>query len=488
MIARAAMLIFFLALQTETRSTRSGEIRPRSTQVGSVEKRGLLPALLGGKPPAGGKQQSQQQSQQQTQQQGQKPAGTPPPAGGRKPAGGKKPPGPLDPVSGLLVGVEGLFTPGAVMELINGVPKYNPAVSAAAPGRPPPQYTPGDAPWTQSEAAYRQLVTCPNGIGGEQGVVLLVPCTGGSGAQVYGRSAYTQILPQHGFTTCWVDNPTKSTGDIQLSAEYFAYAIKFLAEQSGRPISVVTYSQGGLTAQWALNFWPSLRSSVRNLVTLAAPFHGTIATSLLCPLLEIIGGCLPAIFQMFTNSRLVEALNAPVRGSGAVALVPTTSVYSYMDEIVLPQLPPRPISFLEGASNIAVQDICGPLHIVEHFFIIDDLASFSIALDALMHGRPANPATVDKSLCDPLASLGGELASIGKDLEYTFSALIGNLGDRVGMLLQTLTTLTVPVEPPLQMYVCERGFAKGCTANGFGGPQPRAPLLSDLPHALAGLF
>jgi hypothetical protein len=39
------------------------------------------------------------------------------------------------------------------------------------------------------------------------------------------------------------------------------------------------------------------------------------------------------------------------------------------------------------------------------------------------------------------ASLGGELASIGKDLEYTFSALIGNLGDRVGMLLQTLTTL-----------------------------------------------
>jgi hypothetical protein len=45
------------------------------------------------------------------------------------------------------VGVEGLFTPGAVMELINGVPKYNPAVSAAAPGRPPPQYTPGDAPW-----------------------------------------------------------------------------------------------------------------------------------------------------------------------------------------------------------------------------------------------------------------------------------------------------------------------------------------------------
>ncbi|KAI9621057.1 hypothetical protein H4Q26_013251 [Puccinia striiformis f. sp. tritici PST-130] len=231
----------------------------------------------------------------------------------------------------------------------------------------------------------------------------------------------------------------KSTGDVQLTAEYVAYAIKYLSTQSGQPISIVSFSQGGLDVP----FWPSAARVVRNFVALAAPFHGTTLASVVCPLLDVIGGCLPALFQMISSSRLVKALNAPVPGSGARALVPTTSVYSRNDEIVVPQTGSRPISALDGASNIAVQDICGVTHVADHFLLIGDLAAYSIAVDALMSGRPANPATVDNSL-------GGQAASLGNDLKYAFATLIGNTNDRISSLLKTATTLTVPGEPSLQ--------------------------------------
>ncbi|KAH9443237.1 hypothetical protein Pst134EB_027587 [Puccinia striiformis f. sp. tritici] len=257
--------------------------------------------------------------------------------------------------------------------------------------------------------------------------------------------------------------------------------------QSGQPISIVSFSQGGLDTQWALTFWPSAARVVRNFVALAAPFHGTTLASVVCPLLDVIGGCLPALFQMISSSRLVKALNAPVPGSGARALVPTTSVYSRNDEIVVPQTGSRPISALDGASNIAVQDICGVTHVADHFLLIGDLAAYSIAVDALMSGRPANPATVDKSHCNQLDSLGGQAASLGNDLKYAFATLIGNTNDRISSLLKTATTLTVPGEPSLQLYVCRRGFATGCTGNGFSAPQDRDPLLNNLPTMVNGV-
>jgi len=470
MLVHAVILLSFSVLHAHARTgTESNEaLHPQNVELATFEKRGLLQGLLGGSQSAGGS-----------------------PSAGRSRADDSSAGYPTSLVGGLLDGVGSVLplgTGGGLNDLLKGSPSYNPAASAAAPGRPSPSATNGDAPWTQSEAAYRQMITCPRGIGGQRGVVLLVPPTGGSGNQAWARSPYAQFLPQHGFGVCWVDNPTRSTGDIQLTAEFVAYAIKYLGGRSGRPLNVITYSQGGLNTQWALTFWPSTRRWVRNLVTLASPFHGTIAANAVCPLLEVIGGCLPALFQMLTNSRLVKALNAPVQGSGAVALVPTTSVYTRQDEIVMPQVGARPISYLNGASNIALQDICGAAHVADHFLIVGDLGAYAIALDALMSGRPANPATVDKSYCNQLASLSGQFASLGNDLKYVFSTVVGNVGDRVSSLLKTVTSLTVPTEPALQMYVCQKGFATGCTANGFAGPQGRAPILSSLPQALSGLL
>ncbi|KAI7939008.1 hypothetical protein MJO28_014587 [Puccinia striiformis f. sp. tritici] len=491
MIIHAAATILFLSLLTE--STQPDEHHQQSGRRHTLGRRGLLQNLLGGSPPGGSAHPNNGIARPLTDS---NPVGGPrsytgggiPPTtlagliGGRDPNSGTG--GILDGVSSLLP-LGGGSPGGGVNDILNGVPRFKPAVSTATPR---PTTTRGDAPWTQSESAYRQMITCPSGLRGRRGVVLLIPPTGGNGQQAWSRSPYAQYLPRQGFSPCWVDNPTKSTGDVQLTAEYVAYAIKYLSTQSGQPISIVSFSQGGLDVHaMALTFWPSAARVVRNFVALAAPFHGTTLASVVCPLLDVIGGCLPALFQMISSSRLVKALNAPVPGSGARALVPTTSVYSRNDEIVVPQTGSRPISALDGASNIAVQDICGVTHVADHFLLIGDLAAYSIAVDALMSGRPANPATVDKSHCNQLDSLGGQAASLGNDLKYAFATLIGNTNDRISSLLKTATTLTVPGEPSLQLYVCRRGFATGCTGNGFSAPQDRDPLLNNLPTMVNGV-
>lgn len=391
----------------------------------------------------------------------------------------------------LLGGLQSLLGPGSNSLLaspdgiLGSAPSsnFNPS---SLPQGPPPQHTYGDAPWTQAEAAYRSLIVCPSGLGGQRGVVLLVPPTGGNGRQAWLKSPYVELLPKYGFSTCWVDNPTRSAGDIQLTAEFIAYAIKFLASQTRAPVSIITYSQGGIDAQWAIVFWPSARRLVRNMITLASPFHGTVDANVLCPVSELIGGCLPAVFQMASNSRFIRALTAPVYGSGATALVPTTSIYTLQDEVV-PQVGSRPTSSLPGASNIALQQICGMGHVADHFLIVGDLAAYGIALNALLSGGVANPATISRSICSQSSSVGYQVGSLANDLRYALGTVVGNPRDRIGNLLTTVTTLRVPAEPPLQLYVCQRGFATGCTGNGFLSSQGSAPILSSLPQAIRGI-
>jgi hypothetical protein len=81
-----------------------------------------------------------------------------------------------------------------------------------------------------------------------------------------------------------IDLPERSLVDAQLSAEYVAHAVRYLAPQSSTgKIAIIGHSQGaGLNPQWALQFWPSIRPLVSNYIALAADFQGTVVGVLLC--------------------------------------------------------------------------------------------------------------------------------------------------------------------------------------------------------------
>lgn len=100
---------------------------------------------------------------------------------------------------------------------------------------------------------------------------------------------------------------------------------------------------------------------------------------------------------------------------GNIALVGMTSIFSLEDEII----PLSPISSrLDGASNVLIQspEICGPLHVVDHFlgmpcFFVHcitfakrfpapfDNGYFGVVLDALANGGFADTDRFDKTYC-----------------------------------------------------------------------------------------
>lgn len=354
---------------------------------------------------------------------------------------------------------------GFLQGIVHGVPPYD----ACHPNGPIPTACPGDPPFTQGQFSYEKSLTCPNGVHAPNGVVLLIPGTGCDGAQTYAKGPFGIGLPRAGYAVCWMDPPSRLMVDIQISAEFVAYAVGFLAQQSGGRISVVAYSQGGLVTQWALTFWPSLHPLVKNFVAIAPTLKGTVLTQAVCGGLDLAGGCFPSTLQMSQRSNLVRALR---RVSGGHAQVPTTTIFTFTDDLVQPQRTnDEGVSWLNGASNIPIQQACPNLN-PDHFGIVTSQATYGIAFDAFSNGRPASLSTFNRRFCNPVGDLMTFSAGIGRYLQLTWRGLIGNPGVRGGMVLKELTTLSVPAEPRLQDYVCSHGAANDCT-RGFCGPQPR---------------
>src|SRR5689334_10751794 len=138
---------------------------------------------------------------------------------------------------------------------------------------------------------------------------------------------YAKALPRTGRRVCWVDLPDKAAGDIQVSTEYVVAAIRTMAAKSHRKVAIVSHSQGGLEARWALRWWPDLRSKVSDVVLLVAPSHGTTFTDKAC---TQPGSCAAALYQMMSGSRFLTALD---RGGDAIGKVPFTSVITRSDTI-----------------------------------------------------------------------------------------------------------------------------------------------------------
>ncbi|KAK4052968.1 hypothetical protein OIO90_004092 [Microbotryomycetes sp. JL221] len=312
-----------------------------------------------------------------------------------------------------------------------------------------------DAPFRYTAPEDVKL-TCPNGIVGKKGgVVLLIHGTASNGQESFAKGPYVQVLPTagQGYDVCWIDLPARALNDAQVSGEIVARAIFQLAPQSStKRISAIGHSQGGgLNIQWALLFWPSTRPLVQNYIALSGDFKGTA----LGYLLTVPQLATESIIQQTVPSKYLTAQNNPL--GGGKALVPTTSIYTITDDIVEPQFPKAVASSnLPGASVHALQDLdfCGPAKLADHFTMLVDSAAFGLAYQTLEAGRPIPISSFDKGFClinklSPETSFDDLPAAV-------YSAFIDAISVGVAPKAQR--------EPPLKPYVCARGYAFNCGA------------------------
>jgi pimeloyl-ACP methyl ester carboxylesterase len=250
---------------------------------------------------------------------------------------------------------------------------------------------------------------------------------------------YEEALPARGETACAVDLPDRSAGDIQISTEYVVYAIRAIAERSHRSVAVISHSQGGLELRWALRWWPDLRKLVSDAVLFVAPNNGSAFPDALCTVPNV---CAASLYQMRSDSRFLEALNAEPRAPKGVEF---TAIATADDNFFV--LPEQAHLNTRGklVSNVVIQDIC-PGHQVDHNGVAFDGPTYALAVDALDHKGPADPARIDRAVCqtDTMPFVTRDEAN-AKLQEYggTLAELLGPNGPKA------------PGEPPLACYATD---------------------------------
>ena len=258
------------------------------------------------------------------------------------------------------------------------------AHAAAAPGQP----------FDVSTAKLMASLECSPFHHPEHEAVLLVHGTSVTADENWAWN-YELALPAAGFDWCTVQIPDYELEDIQLSAEYAVYAIRQVAQRSGHKIAVIGLSQGPLEPRWALRWWPDTRQLVDRFISMAGTNHGAAFGDADC-----VYECPAGLWQQthYRQSNFLKALNTPRETERGIAY---TSVYSLTDDIIQPAAP-DPTAAIEGAANIAVQDIC-PGRYVGHVQSAWDAAYYAVVIDALTHSGPADPARVDRSYCNQQA-------------------------------------------------------------------------------------
>ncbi|MCE0767547.1 GPI inositol-deacylase [Pseudonocardia kujensis] len=332
------------------------------------------------------------------------PTESPAPPGSAAPRGRPRPPAPLVRVATAVLVVVGLVF--GLYAALSGASLRSPA---AAPEQPPaapvpaaPAWAPVDRPGpalTVPAADLTASLVCTRGRANRD-TVLLLSGTGADPDTAFGWGL-RPLLAAQGFPTCLSTAPDANTGDVARRAEYVVYAIRTIAERTGRKVAVVGHSQGGMVPRWALRFWPDVRAQVSDLVALGPTNAGSDALRAGCA-----RGCTAAFWQQSSGSRFEEALNS---GRRTFPGVDYTVVVSTGDTVVTPvpqasALPAEPGGGAvagNGAGNgaVAVQDVC-PGRTVEHGPLgLSDAAAFALVVDALGNPGPADPARIAPSTC-----------------------------------------------------------------------------------------
>lgn len=300
------------------------------------------------------------------------------------------------------------------------------AAAPAAPARPP-------GPALQDPEADRlAAIACEGDLAGAPRIpVLLVHGTGVTSKENWSWG-YEHDLLARGHGVCTVQLPDRGWVDTQRSVEYVVTAVREMVRRSsGRKISIVGHSQGAALPVYALRIWPDLAPSVEDFVGLSGVYlNGSQAIRDDCS----DGGCVASFWQFATGSKLLAALaGRPVPPGPSL-----TAIGTLADEVVTPQ--PHANELPEGRS-VEIQDVCpGRRYTQDHIFMAADAVAHALAIDALDHPGPADPARIPRTIC--AEAVFHELDPVG--LAQTLPALAHSF---------TLSGPDVPAEPALRCYL-----------------------------------
>lgn len=228
--------------------------------------------------------------------------------------------------------------------------------------------------------------------------------------------------------------PHKLLDDVQVSAEYISYAIKKLANEGNEiHISIISWSAGALTIQWALTFYLETRSKVKRHIALGPDYRGSWTMVSL------------VYFNMFTEALVQQMpwsgfMKALARFDGYRAFVPTTSIGSSTDLIVQPGFYGEGWPILRDtwrlsglqAQNIDLFKLCAAKslksgsfpHVVSHDSLLWEAASHQVIFDALSNEKTylGSADGVTSGHCR-----GGRASHLPPDLEMKNTAIMPEL-------------------------------------------------------------
>ncbi len=200
------------------------------------------------------------------------------------------------------------------------------------------------------------------------GTVLLVPGYGGSQAaldvlagrlRAAGRSATVVTLPGDG------------NGDLVGQADALDAAARAALAGGAPSVDLIGYSAGGVVVRLWVDRYATARAA-RRVVTLGSPLHGTSIAAVGSAVVP--GACPTACQQLVPGSRLLSQLD----GRALPAGLPWLSVWTRDDQTVTPPDSAR----LNGAVNLAVQDVCADAN-VQHGQLPTDPLVTGLVLRAL---------------------------------------------------------------------------------------------------------
>jgi triacylglycerol esterase/lipase EstA (alpha/beta hydrolase family) len=175
------------------------------------------------------------------------------------------------------------------------------------------------------------------------------------------------------------------------AAELGAFVDRVLSATGASQVDIVGHSQGGMMPREYVRQFGAAK--VHALIGLSPSNHGTTASGLLTLVGLIPGGrqvlaqgC-PACDDQTVGSPFLVTLNA---GGDTVPGVAYTVIQTRYDEVVTPYTS----AFLQGATNITLQDGCA-LDASEHLSIAFDPRALQYVLNAL------DPAAAKKPSCGP---------------------------------------------------------------------------------------